>query len=153
MLWGGSQTQQNRTRFEHAQSGGHTGTDGHTCTVGVKKGFRFDITKRNGVSIQFLLCRNGTDCPFRLNFFSPFHLMLPVLITRALGDCKGREDSKNGSQKDRANRLSASRLLLNLALYICFWDPPSTTARYSPRSTANTSRGYGHAACCHSSPL
>ena len=88
-----------------------------------KKPFRFGITKRNGVSVPFLLCRNGTACkwnglsvPFLL--FSPFHLMPPVLITCVRGDCKGREDSKNGSQNDRANRLSVSKPLRNLALQL-----------------------------------
>ena len=82
----------------------HEQVHGISCeyTVGVKKSFRFDVTKRNGVSVPFL----------------PFHLMPPVLIMRARGDCKGREDSKNGSQNDRANRLSASKLLRNLALQL-----------------------------------
>ena len=106
--------------------------------------------------------QNGTECPFRFYFaeterivrsvlpFSLFHLMPPILIMRARGDCKGREDSKNGSQNDRANRFSVSKLLRNLALQLL---GPSTTARYSPRSTAHASRGCGRAECCRSSPL
>ena len=89
-------------------------------TVGVKKNFRFDITKRNGVSVPFLLCRNGTDCkrnglsvPFLLFFAVPFNAARSNNAC-AWSCCKGFY----GSQNDQANRLSASRLLRNLALQL-----------------------------------
>ena len=103
------------------------------------------------MSVPFLLCRNGTDCkrnglsvPFLL--FSPFHLMPPVLITRARGDLE------DWSQNDRANRLSASRLLRNLALQLL--GPAVNHRALQPALYRTyTSRGCGRTACCRSSPL
>ena len=99
------------------------------------------------MSVPFLLCRNGTDCPFRSYFFRHSILIMPpVLITRARGDGKGREDSKNESQNDRANRLSVSRLLRNLALQLL--GPAVNHHALQPALYRTyTSRGCGRAAC------
>ena len=97
------------------------------------------------------------ECPFRFYFaeterivrsvFTFFAVPLPpVLITRAHGDCKV---SKNGSQNDRANRLSASKLLRNLALQLL---GPAVNHR-ALLHIHHTLRGCGRSACCRSLPL
>ena len=97
------------------------------------------------MSVPFLLCRNGTDCK-RNGLSVPFFFFFPVPFNAARSNnaCAWRLQRERRFKEwvaERLGQLSASRLLRNLS----FWDPPSTTA--------HTSRGCGHAACCRSSPL